>query len=1632
VEQLVASPPKLSAARRELLRLLLEPGSPPAAAESDPPLVRLPDGAERPLSLAQERIWLSTRLAGDSRGGTTTAVTRLSGPLNLTAFEAAVGELVRRHEILRTSFPGELAPRAVVHPFAPLDVPRIDLAALSPAEQQAAIRRLVAAEANEPFLLDRLPLLRVKLVRLADREHLLVTSVHHIIIDGWSAGILNAELAQLYAAFTAGRPSPLAEPALQYADFAAWQRRWAGGPRIKRQLAYWKEQLAGHIPPVELPADRPRSARTFAGASYAFELPDELSRAILALARDAGATPFITLLSAFATLVQRLTGQGEMAFGSPVANRSRRELESVVGCFMHPLVLRLRLAGEMTFRELLARVREVCLAAYAHQDVPFELVMREIRPHWDAVHTPLFQILFNVQKAEAGRLALDGLAAGPAELHAPVSALDLSVHLWIGEGRIRGDLDYASDLFDEATIRWLVRGYQSLLESIVADPDRRLWAIPATGRVKSRPLPAAMLAPGLSPERRELLAHLLGCERDDLDLAQVVTRPAGERPLPCSFGQERLWLVEQMQPGQALFNQTQALELHGPLDVAALCRAIDEIIRRHEILRTGVATTPSGPVQVAHSAAHLALPLVDLAGIAPADQDIEFRRLLGEIATRPFQLDQPPLARAVLIRLGGERHLLGLTVHHLISDGFSTRVFRRELAAFYSAFAAGQPSPLADLPLQYADFARWQRRYVREAMLRGELAYWKDRLAGELPRIELPVDRPRSAALTISRNVALPFALPDTLAADLARLQREEGATPFMVLLAALFALFHRYSGQDDILVDTPTSGRGQRELEGLIGFFVNSLALRVDLSDRPTFRELIARVRAACLGAFANQDLPFDQVVSRLNLARDRRGQPLAPVSFMLHETVVKHEDLGAGVTIVPGPYDISDEFDLTLVVWQSPNGQFSGDLQYDPRLFTAQTAGRIAAHYQTLLAGLLANADRPVSDLPLLPREEQTLVLDAWSRGAPAAEPRVCIHELFEAQVRATPDAVAVVAPDSESSLTYDQLNRRANQLARHLRSLGVGAEHRVGICLDRSPDLVVAVWAVLKAGAAFVPLDAAYASQRLADMIRDARVTLLITHSGLLDERLAAGTPTLLLDREHDHLAAHDSGNLDLSIDDRQLAYVVYTSGSTGKPKGVMVSHRSLVNAYRGWEASYRLREIRSHLQMASFSFDVFVGDLVRAFCSGARLVLCPREALLAPSQLVQILTEYEIDCTEFVPAVVRLLLDHLRESGRKLPQLRLAIVGSDTWTAAEYEQLRAVMEPGARVINSYGVAEATIDSSYYEKSTAAANGGDDQLPVGRPFASCELLVLDRYLQPLPIGVPGELYLGGAGLARGYFGRPAQTAERFVPHPFARSPGERLYRTGDRARWLTDGNLEFLGRADNQIKIRGFRIEPGEIEARLAEHPAVRRAVVVPHGERQKQLVAYVVADTPGGDLPAKLRGWLRERLPEYMVPAAFVVLDKLPLSPNGKVDRRALPAPSMCPAGPPRVPPQTDAQRRVAAIWAQVLGLPEVGLADNFFDLGGHSLLLFELHTKLRGEFGQEIPLVELFRLPTVEDQARRLAPAASETLSPSAEAAPHDAIRRRIEKQRQSLHKQQSIQQRRAPRTPSPPRGSDRS
>jgi amino acid adenylation domain-containing protein/thioester reductase-like protein len=1066
-----------------------------------------------------------------------------------------------------------------------------------------------------------------------------------------------------------------------------------------------------------------------------------------------------------------------------------------------------------------------------------------------------------------------------------------------------------------------------------------------------------------------------------------------EVTVPLSYAQEGAWFIDQLQHGVA-FNIPIAIRMQGLLDVGALESALNAVVSRHEVLRTTFAEVDGQPVQVVAPPRRLSITEVAIHGEDESERMTGMLEQVIDTARRPFDLSSGPLLRMVVLRLNVEDQVLVFTVHHSVFDGWSVAVFTQELVAGYASLVAGAPVSLPDLPVQYGDYALWQREILQGEFLESQLGYWTKQLAQHPVALSLPTDRPESTS-RLFRGDVVSLTLPQSLSESLRGLGRNQGSTLFMVLLTAFKVLLARYSGQDDIVVGTPIANRNQPEQERLIGFCVNLLALRTDLSGNPSFRQLLHRVREVCLAAYSHQDVPFGLLVQRLHPDRHLSHSPIFQVQFALQTARTEVLNLpGLKMSSLSAVESLSDEL-KSLMVEATPATDplflYATDsgaditllMHYRSDLFDAARVERMMGHLSLLLEAAVTDADRSVFEIPLLGKEElEQLVLD-WNNVTLPLSSGIGMHHLYEAEAERMPDAVAVVVPAlasdgyQEQRLTFRELNRRANRVAHYLRSQGAGPEVPVGICLERSIEMIVAVLGVLKAGAAYVPLDPSYPDERLHYMARDAQIRLLLTRNGLMAAWPDA-VRALDLDSLGERLAECSDRDPAAPIEDAQLAYVIYTSGSTGRPKGVMVAHRSLVNAYRAWEAAYGLREAQCHLQMASFSFDVFAGDLMRALGSGGTLVLCPRESLLVPEDLHGLLAEYGVACAEFVPAVMRPLMEYLEQSSQTLDFMDRIIVGSDSWSCREYGQLRRLASTGASVTNSYGVAEATIDSSYLE-SLPGEPSPDQRVPIGRPFANTRMYVLDPGLEPVPAGVAGELHIGGVGLARGYLDRPELTAEKFVPNPFCRQSGERLYRTGDRARFLPDGNVEFLGRGDEQIKIRGFRVEAGEIETLLGEHAAVREAVVVardaPGGE--KYLVAYAVLHPEAAVETSQLREFLERRLPHYMVPSAVVVLDGLPLTPNGKVDRRALPAPAdhRPESTGAYVEPRTATEMELARIWGDELRIDRVGVHDNFFAIGGHSLLAAKVMSRVRGKLQIDLPLRELFLHPTVAGLAR---------------------------------------------------------
>jgi amino acid adenylation domain-containing protein len=2132
-----------------------------ASADASAPIPAADRTRPLPLSMEQQRLWFLDRLEPGTAAYNMPRALRLTGALDADALERALAELVRRHQVLRTVFAEHDGdPVQVVRPAEDFVLAREDLGPVDAGRRGAAVEERAAAEGRASFDLARGPLFRAVLLRLADDEHVLLLTLHHVAGDAWSMGVLFRELGVLYEAFAGGLPSPLAPLAVQYADYAVWQRGRLTGEALESRLAWWRDQLRGAPALLELPTDRPRPpVQGSRGGRAVLELPPELLERLRALGRREGATLYMVLLAAFQTLLARHSGQTDVVVGSPIAGRTRRELEDVIGFFLNTLAMRADLSGDPTFRALLSQVRERTLGAHQHQDLPFDRLVEELGVERSLAHSPVFQVMLVFQNAPRGAVSMRGLRMEPVALRGGAAKYDLTLYVNEIPTGLNLQAIYRADLFDAETMDRMLGHLRALLEQVADDPARRLSSLELMDADERGALRAMMdggaadfprglclhqlfadraarmpdavalvhagetmtfaeldaranrlahylvsrgvrpesrvgiclprgidlvvgilgvmkaggayipLDPGYPAERlsymladsgarlvltasnvadrvadsaaeavrvdeiraelasctsdapvtavdpsnlayvvytsgstgkpkgvatphrgvisymmhlqcdygismddtivplaalsfdasvRELLgslcagAHIVFTDEDErmdpprllarlrnepvtaimaivpsllralVDAAEgegstvdtlrlilasgealpgelarralavfpnaklvnqwgateatlsmtryfapkdageetlslggpianmrayvlddalravpvgvageaylggvgitrgyvdqpaltaerflpdpfstepgarmyrngdrvrwrhdgtleflgrtdhqikirgvriepaeveaallahdsvreaiVVARedggekrlvayvtpanglapsptelraslearlpafmvpsavvvldamplspngkidrkqlpapefaaaedayvapstPAEEviagiwgevlaaarvgahdnffalgghsllatrvvsrlrdafgvevslralfeaptvaglaerveaarrgegavslpaiqpvdraQPLPLSFAQQRLWFLDRLEPGSTLYGMPRVLRLRGTLDAAALERALAEIVRRHEVLRTTYEERGGTPVQVVHPTGDFVLRLEDLSTLPADDREESFRERIVAQSRMTFDLSCRPLFRAALVRLADDDHALLFSTHHIASDGWSMGVFSRDLSALYTAFAEGRPSPLAELAVQYADFAAWQREHLSGETLDAEVGWWKQRLAGAPALLELPTDRPRPAEQSYRGSRAF-LRLPSELSDGLKALARREGATPFMVLLAAFQLLLSRYSGQQDVVVGSPIAGRTRREVEGLIGCFVNTLALRADLSGDPEFRELLARVRRTTLEAYEHQDVPFEKLVEELAPERTLAHHPLFQVALTMQNAAGSVLRLPGLALEVPPVERRTAKFDLELTWFDNADG-LAASLEYATDLFDAATAERMLAHLRTLLQAIVSEPSRRLSRLSLVDADERR-VLDAWNPAPVALPEDVSTQEMFEAQVARTPNAVALSC--GAERVTYDALNRRANRVARALVAEGVGPEVVVPVLAERGIAYWVNVLGVMKAGGAFLPLDPNHPARRWTQVLEQSRASIVLVQDSL-ECALRDGTVEMgdaqprLVVIESLAERVDDDGNVPVRIVPGNLAYLIFTSGSTGNPKGAMLEHGGMFNHLHAKNIDLGITSVDVVGQNASQCFDISIWQFLSPLLVGATVEVMPDRVANDPALLVETMDSRGVTVLETVPSLMQLMVEELkreRANPLRLASLRWLIPNGEV-LPPELARTWLRMYPHAHIINAYGATETSDDVTHC-KLLAPPAEDVRQIGIGGHLVNARLHILDRHLQPVPAGVPGELYIAGVQVGRGYTFDPKRTASSFIPDPFAADAGVRMYRTGDRVRLRLDGELEFLGRVDHQVKLRGLRIELGEIEAVIRQHPAVRESVVL---VREDALVGYVVpSDLSSGISTIDLRLALKERLPEYMVPASFVVLDEMPLNANGKADRKALPAPERTEAADAYVAPRTPEEELIAGILADLLRLERVGAEDDFFTLGGHSLMAMRLVTRVREARQVELPLRTIFETPTVAALAAAVAASAA--------------------------------------------------
>ncbi|GCF09825.1 hypothetical protein KDI_33890 [Dictyobacter arantiisoli] len=1521
-------------------------------------------------------------------------------------------------------------PLQITLPHVSLSLDYQDLSDLARDEQSLFVENVLRQQRMEGFDLIHPPLMHVTLFCLEEQTYRFLWTYHHLIMDGWSQQVLLSEIVARYASLRQEQPLAVS-PAHPYREYLTWlQQQDRSQAEVFWQTTlrgFTQPTPLGRVQPVtqsHVQGDE-RSASAY------LSLPASFSNALQRVTQSHRLTLSTLLQGAWALLLQRYSNTEDIVFGITVSGRPAElpGVETMVGPCINTLPLRVQVPLSRSLWSWLEDLQTHTLEMHAFEyspagqihrwsDVPGKSLLYEsllvvenypisTEDAW-AEHQIGFTVGETLTKGAQTKYALTFLVGrdsilciyDSARFTLPIVEQILS-HF---QAVLTAMMNDATDV-TLATLSALIPEEQIPLVSM---PTTELQTPPdADERMPRSPLEEVVAGVwcevlGLDQIGREsnffalgghslIATQVIGRLRAMLTIevplsvmfeyqtvaemarwieqtgrAGVALPPlsAGERPqdLLLSFAQRRLWFLDQLEPDNTAYLVPNTLLIHGAIDVPALEESLQVLVQRHESLRTTFTEHNGQPVQIIHANGQVWLPVIDLQGLDPERREQEARHLAEQETQRPCDLVKGPLLRTTVLRLEQEAHVLLLTLHHIITDGWSNNILIREMSMLYGSFAAGQSSPLPPLPLQYADYALWQRQWLQGKALETQVSYWREQLAGITP-LDLPTDHPRPVVQSY-RGASLAWQLPAAISTELQEFSRQQDVTLFMTLLASFQILLMRYSRQNDISVGTPIANRQHADIEGVIGFFINTLVLRTDLSAHPTFIQVLQRVREVCLGAYAHQDLPFEYVVDALEPVRDLSRSPLFQVLFVLQNTPHEQHEV-AGIQM--SPLEIShlvSMYDLTLSVVEDSQG-LHGILEYNTDLFEAETMQHLIDHWQTLLQALLATPESPIGTHSLLTEDEQAQVLAISTGTVRPAFQEQYVHVLFEEQVARTPDAVALVF--QEQCLTYEELNRRANQFAHHLQKLGVRPDVLVALCLERSLAMPLAVLAVLKAGGAYLPLDPGAPSQRQILLLTQAQPALLLTQQHLEALFTETSCPTLLVE-DLESRVFHGPANtpqLDLSLD--HLAYLIATSGSTGVPKGVQVTQRGLGNLAQAQAQAFAVAPGSRVLQFAALTFDASISELLMALLMGACLHLAPTTDLMPGPDLLQLLREQAITVVTLPPSALAVL------PSTPLPDLQTLVVAGEPCPV----EVMTHWAQGRGFFNAYGPTEATVCASIADYSLVPVP--QRSLSLGEPLSNTELYLLDENQQLVPTGLVGEIYLGGPGLARGYLHQSGQTAERFIPHPWSLEPGARLYRTGDLARWQFDGRLEYLGRADQQVKLRGYRIELGEIEAVLRQHETIRDIAVVVRDEPPtgKRLVSYVVGQ-PGLRVSfSELRDFLQQRLPSYMLPSAWVALDALPLTPNGKIDRRALPAPDEVREVETVDEAQTPLDELLIGVWSALLGRQQVGRHDNFFALGGHSLLAAQLVTRLRTLFKIELPLRAVFANPTVAGLAQQV-------------------------------------------------------
>jgi amino acid adenylation domain-containing protein len=1569
----------------------------------------------RPLSFSQGSLWLSHQQAPESAANHLAMPVQICSNLDLPALRQALQALTDRHPTLRTTYDtvdgepvqcvaGTYSPPLEIH-----DVPKVS---------DDELRLMVEEDYRRPFDLVHGPVFRASLFTRRTDLHFLSLTFHHIAADAWSMLFLIEELFALYAEATGRNVASLPRPEMAYTDYVRWQQEWLGGPESDRLWRYWKEKLALPRTQLDLPIDRPRpAASTMRGASMHLEASVGLTKKVKDLARQEETTPFVVLLAAFKVLLHQLSGSEDVVVGTPLFARSKPEFLRVAGNFVNSLPLRSKIDIGMSFIDLVVQLRHTVLEAIDAQEFPLTLLVQRLQVKREVGRSPLFDTLFRFlrfeQFNEVNTLLTGSAADDPIELAGlrlrsyPIQQqegiFDLSLHLVERAEGLAGAFMYRTDIFDKATIRRFADHYRALLDAVTDDPTVALRNLPKIAAEAPRPdddlrklldqLAKRDIRLSLGGDRLRIngprgaldneLKAAIAARRDDIiarlrtsgppmqdDHAVSIRRISRTGPLPVSSAQQRLWFLNQLDPGSADYMIGGGLRFRGMLDIDVLKHAIERLTLRHEAFRTTIGERDGRPWLAISETSTVPVDVLDIS-VYPAQERLIAARRAGENLLRaPFDMANGPLAAFLIVRLGDDDHILFLTIHHIVSDGWSLAIACHELCALYEAGRAGRPADLPPLLVDSVDHAAWEGRQIQSGRLDEHLAYWTRELQGAPAALALPTDRKRPPVSSRCGGRLRRY-LDGGLIASLEQCSREHGATLFMTLLAAWQVLMFRHSGQDDVVIGTPMANRDIPALEGVVGCLVNNVVMRGRLGGNPRFNEFLKQVKQTTLAAFDHRVLPFDRLVQALNPERSTGHAPIFQILFTLMSFPVP-SIAPAGLTADFVDLDFGVlRFDLTIelspVTVGAHSGEFSALYDYDSDLFDPPIVGRMHEHFDHLLRAIAANPSCPIDELPLLGQTDEHRLFEEWNATSASHDRTRLVHQLLEASARLSPDAIAVVV--GSAVVSYRALEANANRLAHLLVQQGVGRGALVAVCLERTVDIPMVLAAVLKVGAAYVPLDPTHPEERLRYILQDAEISCVITTSNFLSIFDGVTVKTVLLDEARALLEQQLAVPPAVVVQPDDLAYVIYTSGSTGRPKGVEIEHRNVVSFLEAMRRQPGLASSDRLLAVTTLAFDIAGLEIWLPLSVGATVVIASRTDVLDGARLAGLIEKHEITVLQATPACWRLLL----AAGWTGKGDLKALCGGEALPA---DLAAALVDCTRELWNMYGPTETTIWSTVGRVSDAK-----ETITIGRPIANTETFILETSGQLAPAGVVGELCIGGEGVARGYRRRPELTAEKFVPVKLPDGRTVRLYRTGDLARFRGDGELELLGRRDHQVKVRGYRVELGEIEAVLAGCSGVKACAVIMRAfsAGDERLVAYVTLHDGIAFDAETARADLRRMLPEYMVPASFVVLPALPLTPNNKLDRNALPPPSasVVHAAKPTDVLMTPAQRRVAGLWREVLHVDQVGLNENFFDAGGHSLLLVKLHAGLKHEFAADFPLIELFQRTTVASQAERL-------------------------------------------------------